>query len=43
MLTAHIVARLSLGTLLCLEAPDHLWVDIVKNTAIKIGLVRLSS
>ena len=29
-LTAQIGARLGLGTQLCFEAPDDLWVNIVK-------------
>ena len=44
-LTAQIVTRMGLGTLLCFEAPGDLRVDIVKmqrSKAIKIGLVRLS-
>ena len=35
-------ARLGLGTQPCYEAPGDLWVEIVENAVINIGLVRLS-
>ena len=35
-------AQLGLGIQPCFEGPGDLWVEIVENTVINIGLVRLA-